>query len=98
VQLVEQRERLVLALKDKEIELLRADFAAKAGKMDKETAVLAAQQEIDKVGRELDKAKKSLTGGRAPGGSQPASLVDTDGDGFPDSPTSAVAGFLFGNR
>jgi hypothetical protein len=92
VQLAEQRDRLVLALKDKELDLQRAEFGAKAGKMDKETAVLAAQQELGKVSRELEKAQKAVPDGArsdAPHASRVE--IDTDGDGFPDAVVDAAA-------
>jgi hypothetical protein len=59
VQLPEQRTRLALAVTDKEQEVKRAEFAAKSGLMDKETAVIAAQQELEKNARELEKAQKA---------------------------------------
>ena len=57
-QLPEQRTKLAQTLKEKEQELQRAQFAAETGKMDKETGVIAAQHELDKLQRELDKTSK----------------------------------------
>jgi len=74
VQLPEQRDKLVQALKEKELELQRAQFNAKAGAMDKETAVLAARQEIEKLGRELEKAKSALAAHGDPAGASVASF------------------------
>ncbi len=58
-QLPEQRRKLELALKDKEVELAKAQFGAKSGQMDKETALVGAQQEIEKLSRELAKLEKA---------------------------------------
>jgi len=57
VQLPQQRLKLELAVKDKEAEVMRAEFGAKAGALDKETAVIAAKQELAKAERDLAKAK-----------------------------------------
>jgi hypothetical protein len=85
-QLPEQRTKLAQALKEKEVELARAEFNAKAGRMDKEIAVLAAQQEIEKLGRELEKARKSLAAS--------AAAPDADDE---VRPSASVASFLFGD-
>jgi hypothetical protein len=84
-QLPEQREKLKQTLRDEEVEYARAEFNAKTGLMDKETAVLAAVQEMDKLTRELEKAKKSLAGGPA-------------GDDATDAPRSDVASAWLGQR
>ena len=57
-QLPEQRAKLAQALQEKEQELQRAQFAAETGRMDKDTGVIAAQHELEKLQRELDKTTK----------------------------------------
>jgi hypothetical protein len=58
-QLAQQQTRLELALKGKEADVQRAEFAARTGMLDKETAVISANLELDKLVREQAKAKQS---------------------------------------
>lgn len=57
VQLPQQRLKLELAVKDKEVEVMRAELGMKAGAMDKEMALIGAKQELAKAERDLAKAK-----------------------------------------
>lgn len=85
--LPEEERRLSQAVRDAKAALQRAEFEAKSGAIDRETAVITARQEIEKLERELGEARAAAGGGAEGGG---------DGTGDGPAPARAVAAFLFG--
>lgn len=59
VQQPDQKEKLELAVKDRESDLHRAEFTAKTAQIDKDLAVKTAAMEVEKQKRELEKARKA---------------------------------------
>ena len=84
VQQPDQKEKLELAVKDKENDLHRAEFAAKTAQIDKDLAVRTQAMEVEKQKREVEKARKAVT--------SPAPTGRADAK----TPASSVAAFLFG--
>ena len=58
VQQPDQLRKLEAAVTDKTGDLRRAEFGLRSGQIDKDMAVKAQQNEVNKLGREIDKAKQ----------------------------------------